>query len=185
MGGSASLRQRFEAECYQRKNLCSTNLLYAPWHLYEVRYLFWSGSNHRDVAQITEVLLQTGIKLRFVNQFSLAVLQLDQAGGYYWRGGSGWARIVNTFHRSHLIKTNTIKKKKAYVHAGCVWAAWTLFVDRWCVCVCVCVCVLVCVSCSNLVGIWNKRRCWNVILGRLCSSVLSSNLPRCQSSMWL
>lgn len=33
------------------------------------------------MAQITEVLLQTGIKLRFVNQFSLAVLQLDQEGG--------------------------------------------------------------------------------------------------------
>ena len=46
-----------------------------------MRYLFWSGRNHRDVAQITEVLLQTGIKLRFVNQFSLAVLQLDQEEG--------------------------------------------------------------------------------------------------------
>lgn len=30
------------------------------------------------MAQITEVVLQTGIKLHFVNQFSLAVLQLDQ-----------------------------------------------------------------------------------------------------------
>lgn len=30
------------------------------------------------MAQITEVVLQTGIKLHFVNQFSLAILQLDQ-----------------------------------------------------------------------------------------------------------
>lgn len=41
-------------------------------------YLFWSGSNHCDVAQITEVLLQNGIKLHFANQFSVAVLQLEQ-----------------------------------------------------------------------------------------------------------
>lgn len=54
------------------------------------------------MAQITEVVLQTGIKLHFVNQFSLAVMQLDQ-----WGVTDTVVLDGECILRESLIKTNT------------------------------------------------------------------------------